>query len=442
MSDSKKTRLAGAMAFYHDKGFVSAYKQASKYAGKNGHIGTLLDWVDFRLGIGPYKEFGYHDPENPTPWDQYYTTMSAEYVGYGKEGLKILIVAHGIGPMSTLDGVLAAYSWHYNDKSRNREGGRISAEEFLKLESGYYGDVEIVDLEDYIRTREYPFIAHLHSSEAMNDPVLRARLGPKAVDYIKCHRAYAIKFHEQVHHKRNTLRIDNPYIIDVRGPASYWVDRYKIEDGMACAHLLSVGGISTSHHRSEYNVPSWMSDIHVHEWYDGVRLIGVREGDITSIGKGPDPYHLLRTHWQELLVPSGNKRPLPGNFYTLMKLPDGTWFVQCHKPGAAMDNGEPEYLVTSIEPIGEPVSLYTDIHHYHGFFKYAKSEVRRVVEPLGANAFALVGDPSNIWKDGNPVQQTCLVQAYRINIDHTRRLVSQDELGSDYERMMELMKVA
>jgi hypothetical protein len=141
------------------------------------------------------------------------------------------------------------------------------------------------------------------------------------------------------------------------------------------------------------------------------------------------------------MEPSGNKRLLPGNFYTLIQLPDGTWFTQDHKSGGAMDNGEPEYLVTSIEPVGEPVQFFTDIHHYYGFFKYAKSEVRAVV-PKGANAFVLVGDPTNIWKNGNPVKQTCMVQPYKVEIDHTRRLVLQKVLANDYERMMELMKAA
>lgn len=280
MFDTQKTKLPGAMAFYHDKGFVPAYKQASKYAGKKGHIATIPDWVDARLGTGPYKDFGYHDPSNPTPWDMYYTTMSAEYVGYSKGGRKILIVAHGIGPMATLDGCLAAYRWEYDDP-RNKNGARISAEEFLKLESGAYGEVEIVDLEEYIQSRKYPFIAHLHYTDALSDPVLWARLGPKALEYINLHVRYARQYHQEVH---NRIIVD-PYILEVRGPGEYWVEHHKIEDGLAYAHLLSTGAVMLSHHQSEYDVPSWMSDTHTHDWSDGTRLIGVREGNITGVGK-------------------------------------------------------------------------------------------------------------------------------------------------------------
>jgi hypothetical protein len=170
-------------------------------------------------------------------------------------------------------------------------------------------------------------------------------------------------------------------------------------------------------------------------------LIGVREGSITGVGKGPDPYRLLRSNWKQLMEPSGIKAPFPGAFHVLTQLTDETWFTQVDKMGDGMDNGEPEFLVTSIKPIGEPVQFFTDVRHYHGFFKYAKSEVRAVMPP-GANAYALVGDPENVWEGGNPVKQTCMAQPYRVEIDHTRRLVREKTLANNYERMMELMKAA
>lgn len=126
-TQEKRSGLLGnALAFYHKNGFVPAFKQAMQYAGHAGRIGTMLDWVDARLATPPYEKLGMYDTSNPTPWDQYYTTMSAEYVGISKGGIKILVVAHGIGPMATLDGVVEAYRHHYSDKTRQTEGGRIS----------------------------------------------------------------------------------------------------------------------------------------------------------------------------------------------------------------------------------------------------------------------------------------------------------------------------
>ncbi len=434
---SKNQEGPNAMAFYHDKGFVPGFKQASQYAGESGRIATMLDWVDARLATPPNEKLDYYNSFNPTPWDTYYTTMSAEYVGISTGGTKILIVAHGVGPMATLDGVVEAYRYQYADKTRRTNGGRISIEEFRKLENGGYGNVDIVDLEAYCRQREYPFIQALRYCDACDDPVLKARLGPRAHEYILRHAAYGVSYHIE----KDRVLILNPYIISLGGPGEYWVEGIVPEEGLAYAHLLSVGGVSNSHISGDENrVSSWVSNIDTHNWYDGTRLIGVCGDSVANISMGPDPYRLLRQHWHEVMVSTGNKRPLPGNFYTLTQLPDGTWFTEDHKPGGAMDNGRPEYLVTSIKPIGEPVPFYTPVRHYYGFFKYAKSEVRRVVGPLGGNAYALVGEPTNIWKGGNPVEQTCLVQPYHVEIDPTRRLMWQDELANNFELMMELMR--
>lgn len=426
-------QVANAMAFYHENGFVPAFKQATQYAGLAGRVGTMLDWVDARLAMPPYEKLGMHDTSNPTPWDQYYTTMSAEYVGASKGGTKILIVAHGIGPMATLDGVVEAYRYHYGDKTRRTEGGRISAEEFLKLESGIYGDVEIVDLEVYIREREYPFIATLHYSDALDDPVLKARLGPRAIEYLDQHSKYAIKYHRDVHGRI----IVDPYILGVDGPSMYWVKGVNLDDGLAYAHLLSVGAIGSVYvSQSEHRVPSWVSEISTHGWRDGTRLIGIREGKSIAISKGPDPYRLLCKHWQELLESSGLDCT-PDGLFVLMQMPDEAWFTQITKKGARADTHEPEFRVTSMEKVGEPVRFYTESNYPVPIFRYDIREVQAVL-PKEANAYKLVGDPA---KTGGPdSQETCLVQGYRIGVDHTKRLMRQEVLANDYGRLMQLLE--
>jgi hypothetical protein len=132
-----KVPSCNAMGFHHSDGFVPAWKQAIKFAGEHGRIGTMLDVVDARLAADI----------NSFPWNTYFTTTSAEYFGYSKGGVRILIVAHGIGPMSTLEGILKAYSYEYKDKERNRRGGRIPQSEFQKLEDGFYGEVSVVEFD-------------------------------------------------------------------------------------------------------------------------------------------------------------------------------------------------------------------------------------------------------------------------------------------------------
>ena len=60
----KKTRTGtetNAMAFYHEKGFVPAFQQAIKFAGKDGHIGTMPDVIAGRLAHTPFKAPGMID---------------------------------------------------------------------------------------------------------------------------------------------------------------------------------------------------------------------------------------------------------------------------------------------------------------------------------------------------------------------------------------------
>lgn len=423
-----------ALAFYHQNGFVPAFEQASRFAGVNGRVATLPDIISARLNTPPAKNLGTFNSRNPSPWDQYFTTMSAEYVGLTKTGAKVIIVAHGVGPMSTSKGVVAAYRYQFSDKTRNRRGGRISRTEFLKLESGAYGDVSVIDFDSYTRRRQYPFISMLSSHEAMNDPLLLARLGPQAKKYLRRHTALARRWHKQEHPE---AIVEHPKIIAVRDESNCPYQHVKIDEDLALGHLLSIAQIVNLHGREgDHPVTHWCCDVTGHGWNDGTRLVGVRAGEVTNIFRGPDAHELLRKKWSSLMEPSGLELTESGS-YVLTKLSDGTWFTQVDKTGGAMDTGEPEFKVTSIEPIGKPVQFSTPVSHYHGFFKYHKREALAAL-PKGANAYALVGDPDNVWEDGNPVRQVCMIQPYRVIVDTTQRLIREAVLENDYDRLMRL----
>jgi hypothetical protein len=135
---------------------------------------------------------GIIDSGNSTPWERYYTTLTAEYFGV-LAGRTCIIVAHGIGPMSTLQGVLDTYCYQFDDKLRGNQGGRILQAEFEKLARGEYGQVSIIDYEEYRnRFGDRQFRAptgYRRESEAKRDPLLIARLGPRAA---RVHRASCI----------------------------------------------------------------------------------------------------------------------------------------------------------------------------------------------------------------------------------------------------------
>ncbi len=455
MKATEERPFGQAMAFYHKDGLTAAWQQAMKFAGKEGRLATMPDITAARLETKP----------GDSPWETYYTTLTAEYLGISKSGKRILIVAHGIGPMSTLDGILKAYSWEFKDKERNRRGGRITQQEFWDLESGKYGPVHIIPFDSYCRAYNYPFLEVIRSSKARIDPVLQARLGPLAKQYVAAHAEYAIEWHREQagivpenksgKYKSNFQRfvarrknlhegvakgILDPYIIQIEGAANchYGSPQHgyrPIKDGYAIAHLISTGRLVHMHHDGN---ESLVLDVSCHEWWNGVRLVGIKAGASirSGIHAGPDVYELLRKHWRELLVPV-SKPVYPGNFYPLMKI-GKQWFTQYPKKGEEMDTWEPEFVVTSMNRIGKPVPFRTTVKGYNMFFRFGVKEVQAIAPP-NANAYRFVGDKKNEWHDGNPTHQTAMVEFYRVKVDTTKRLIRSDQLCHDYETMMKLL---
>lgn len=435
---SNRTANTTAMGFFHIDGFVPSYRQATQFAGKTGHVGTMLDVIDARLATPPDSLTG-HYPNNPSPWDQYYTTMSAEYVGMSKSGVKILIITHDAGPMSNEKGVIGAYKLDPGGERELRGSGRITIDEFHKLESGHYGPVSIVELDPYMEERKYPFISMLQASTAMLDPVMKARLGPRADEYLQEHKRLALQFHQEEHGLDPEDDQYDPFIIKANDPSNCSYVHRDPEDGYAFAHLLAIGQISHASSSDYGRWPAWSCDVSPHRWSNGTRMFGVREGKIDRIAQGPDASKLLLKHWRELMEDSGLSEAPDGPF-VLMQMSDDTWFTQTSKQGARADTYEPEFEVVSIEKVGGPKKFYTESNYPVPVFRYDQREALAVL-PSEVNAYELVGEASKTGGADSP--ETCLVQGYRVTINHQKRLMSGKVLATEFDRMMELQaKVA
>lgn len=452
---TKENKPAIAMAFYHGDGFTAAWQQASTYAGNDGRVATMPDIIQARLKSKPEL--------SNSPWEKYYTTLSAEYLGLDRNGRKVIIVAHGVGPMATLDGIQKAYSWEYKDKKNNRRGGRITQQEFWDLADGKFGPVSIVDLEEYRNRYKYPLIQILRSRQAASDPLLKARFGPQCEEYVKYHTEIARAWHrteiglkanfkyelskppqidmscwnsEQNLHFLYGAEDSNPYIIEVRDGGSDCNYFYsKIEEGFAFAHLLSTGGLChVSHNRVDRSL---VLDVTCHDWTDGTRLVGIQKSDNQDVRifDGPDPHQLLRRHWNKLWQKEENKTDL--SFCSLVDFA-GKKFTQYQKIGARADTKEPEYLVSSTEKIGDPVLFRTTVGGYHAFFRYDIKEVKMMAPPE-ANAYEFVSSPEVEYTDGSPSHHTAMLQFYKIEADTTQRLIKVEKLARDYELLMKFM---
>ncbi|OGI26176.1 MAG: hypothetical protein A3J76_01870 [Candidatus Moranbacteria bacterium RBG_13_45_13] len=423
---SKSVIQVPAMAFYHWDGFVPAWKQAIRFAGDGGRIATLPDIINARISTDP----------DSTAWHRYFTTTTAEYVGQSRGGSKIIIVAHGLGPMATLDGICKAYSYEYKDKSRNKRGGRISRNEFFKLEAGDFGTVEIIDYNAATGWNEYPFFHFMTRRETALNPLVHARLGNQWEEYLTKHEKLAKDFARENFREQ----VKEPIIIKMGTTFNCSYEHTKISDGQALAHLISIAQpMNYQLSQGDYpNAPrsgSLACEVDCHDWWNGVRLLGVRPGSIGAVCDGPDARQLMRKHWRELFEPSGLDRA-PDGLFVLMQMPDKTWFTQITKKGASADSYEPEFRVTSMEKVGELARFYTDSNYPVPIFRYDRREAQAVL-PKEANAYELVGDPTRTGGAGS--KETCLVQGYRIEIDHTQRLIRQGVLANDYETLMRLI---
>ncbi len=432
MKEVPSQTLPTAMAFYHGDGFIPCFKYASRFAGDNGRIATLPDIIEARI----------NSANDTSAWGQYFTTMSAEYFGYSKGGNRILIIAHGVGPMSDMDGVVQAYSFHFKDKTREKRGGRITKDQFANLESGKYGEVSIVDFEKYYRRYQYSFMQQLRAAQAHVDPLVKARLGPKAEEYLNCHEKFAIKYHRDSGH--SPIPFD-PYIISMEAASNCWYGQNKdfnnrsspIESpfldkwGLPIAHLLSIGQISYLSGNTQYRFPSFHTEISCHGWHDGTRLLAVRgKAPVQNIHPGINPEDVLQRNWRQLMIPN-NGVTISTGFYALTKF-GNQFFTMYPKIGERMDSHEPEFMVTKKQSVTRGPKVFRTKGYGSPLFKYGTKEVERIA-PKEANAYSL----------GQPVPQgndhICPIEFHRVEIDQTKRVMRVEDLLANYDLLMSFL---
>ena len=424
----------------------------------------MPDIVEARMASGP----------DDLPWRNYFTTNSAEYYGIGADGREKLIVAHGVGPMSNIEGIKRAYAWEYKDQQRRRRGGRISAEEFLRLEAGCYGQVAVLataedeslltaferfcelDSEGRFVVFVIDFVKYLewHGSEAFSgndtvtlallDVLLMARLGRRSAYYLADHRKHALEWHE-----KNDIRLrrGDPFVLMNKGASncSYTtiekVDgRYDfdhplprpLEDGMAIGHLLSISGLAHTHSRDDFGLwEGLISDISCHEWVNGVRFLAVPAGSDWQAGvdESPDPSDVLRRRWQQLMQPADDTDYIPPRLY-LLEESDGEWFTRYSKQSGheQMDDSDVEFHVRTARMIDVQRQFTVDEDF---FLRYDLARVIALA-PAGVNAYII----TEISSKDSLGHTTVTVQFYKADVDTSQRLPRVEEIKQNYDLLM------
>lgn len=442
---------SGALSFCHNDGLPASWKIAKEFAGPGGRLATLPDFVELLIG----SNFG------EKPWSDPVTTLTAEYVGHTRHGNRILIVAHGIGPMATLDGVLAAYGWQYRDKSGNRKGGRITQKQFLDLEAGKFGEVTVIDFDSYCKSREDHFTRLLHASDAMQNPLFRARFGSRADRFVQvlltlvrkwhqerakdclkkaaeCGRFGYVKSHfdhvkekEIPQHQRDGADDSDPVLIELSGDI-YAGGLRLVETGWAFAHLVSIESLSGYYLEGEHLI-STASDCQ--GWRDVARFIGIRANSDLRAGLSVSPslFDLREKYWRDLLLPV--EGPVTIDFRELTFF-GGSWFVQTSGNEDGWIVPDPEFPVTEIYKVGEPILYLSEGEQ----FEYSSRKVRSLAPTANANAFRITSIPLLSKGRGLWSRTGSSIQYYHVEVDASRRLMSLGQLGHNTEVLMKLLE--
>ena len=423
-----ESKSVSAMSFYDSDGLTSSWNKAICFAGDGGRLATLPDIILARINA---------DDED-IPWTQWFTTTSVEYFGLSKAGIPIIIVAHGIGPLTTLDRINMAYDHDIGQNGRSRNGGIVDRKDFLNLESGKYGDVAIVDYESYVKRFKYPFIEATSTDDAIDDPLIWARFGNFTSTYLTKHLGISWAYHQE----NGRTDVKNPLLLEIKDNINmpYGCIEYRTSfpfEDKAYAHLLSTGQLTQTRFWG-MNYPELSIDISCHQRGNGVRFVGIKAGsELKTIAAGPDARKILYQNRDKLMVPAIN-----ASFDLVCLLEIGNdWYSEYPKSGSSMDSREPEFLLTKREAVGSPVEFKTKIGGYYGFFRYDIQEMKKLGKTISEqiNAYEIVDEPTIITVDGNPEFHHCQVQFYHCELDLSQRLMRSSELNKNFPLMMELM---
>jgi hypothetical protein len=438
------------MSFSNLKDFQSTFSAAERYAAENGRLATMTDIIMARS----------LNDINSIFWHRYYTTLSSEFYGLYKGEKPMIVVAHGVGPLSTLEGIEKAYDICPELEKTSTDYGQITQAEFDKLVEGEYGEVKIVDVDEMLTYYNSILkLAYQNGNESLpglwdngyfttralvSDPLFLARVGNEnlALMYLKSYEAIA----REAMKKRSALhgrQVDDetpvyagkidwtykaPYTTSdlktwyIRSPQ---IERLKGK-GFAYASLLSVSQLEWTGLR-DTRIDQLTFEMDTHEWWHGYRLLAIRDAGFWSNTKEFD-FDAIESKTPKSAYVASSAGALP-EFFSIIES-DGRFFTEAVKEGCSMDSGKAVFAVSSANPIGDQVHITLKDENMF-FLRYDLSEVR-VVKPDGANAFKRVAsDPRGQW---------IIVQFYAVEANLHERLIAKDELTDDLDRFMTIVE--
>jgi len=151
-------------AFY-DRDLPTALEQAGEYAGEEGHVATLPEMAQARI-LAPKGSFA---------WKNWFTTTSGEYKGVSKQGNRVYVVVHGVGPLTEPGRIRQAY-----EEGLTRGAAKLTQEELYALLGQEGENVTILDF-DKVKKLKSDVIT---VDSARKNDLVRARLGEHTDAYL------------------------------------------------------------------------------------------------------------------------------------------------------------------------------------------------------------------------------------------------------------------
>lgn len=392
-----------AMQFYGED-LSKALGFAQLFAGIDGHIATLPEIITARANA----------PLDSLVWNRYYTTVSSEFFGLSQGGSEIIVVAHGVGPLQSIAELKLAYSPVYG---RGQKDGYITPKMLKRLETGSYGEVQIIDFASVRRAHRNSRFGFVTVEQAAEDLLLQARCGSDLLTVLgKLQQATQQEFGGNL---GEILTIEN------EGPYGYW--RSEDRKNMAFGNLIS----TSRTFKTSYEGQTFLSfNVKTHGRTDSMRFVGIRQGaSLTEPHRGPE---LLSDCKEQLLRPYDRQTVLP-RLMTLKQFEAG-WFSCRPKEGHGMDTGWPEHPVSNLTVLGGPGKI---IAPYSPFLKY---DVATVIweAPDEANAYYL-GEPKHTTIGGKDVIEAPVYYCH-VEVDTTKICVTEEELDNNFGLQMLLLE--
>lgn len=362
------------------------------------------------------------EPDSNVAWNSW--LIPATMLFFGEyNGKKLMVVAHHFGPLTT-DGRLLEWSGSgEKDPGSTREKygfpgcPKITQKEFNSLVGGEYGEVKVIDFEEYCLLHKKNLgDSHITIDAAVKDPLLEALLSNDFESYKEfLETCFKLSEKNAVKKRKDAGAAEKIIELGLRDRYGWNMFSDHKEDSFPeqpTAFLFTFGRPSFwgNHDLSVSTEFRVTMDLN----YSRVMVFNDENEDAIELKYNPN------LHWKQCLVPTEEEFNEP--FFSLVG--EEELFVEYpkSKDGAWMDTGERMFPILELKKIGQPTTFTT--HDCLFFLKYHIDEVKKLA-PEGANSYSIIGDV-----EGRDTVKVPIQFYYAVPITEKRILKSEEVMGN------------